>query len=375
MSDYGLQWGADKPVRAQDGTFFPDAPADRVVKTKSLTLRTPSVKIVARITTRRKYYGYYGVGGPRGGQIQPPFYDKGWLLDRINLGEYSPPSNQWWIPHPQFSPSNIPTSEIWYIEGYADMLNNQGQKIGRGCTIKKSKITGAPYNDPNNTTYWPDFETESFTTTDTSWTPEQDGFTAMENNNDDDPQYKWYYKVVGDDIGADKMTNVFIDAYPYSNSIMWARDAADSEMQFNIDKSEPGRADSLCAFKPDKTASTSPFYWHMQDLEMDIYALADEPECGDDTPCWLEGASYDLTVAYEEGDAESDMEMQRGVRGYPLLTSGGSGQWSQSGQISQPDSIPGWTSGGVAYKLATMSWTDVPDGTYKMIKDFSVSLG
>lgn len=374
MSSVGFQWGDYRPVRALDGTYFPEAPSDRVVKIKSLTFRKPSVRIVAKITTRRKWYGYYGVAGPRGGQIQPPGYDSLWLNDRINLGEYFPPASQWWIPHPTFAQSNIPTTEIWYIEGFYDLLNNQGQQIGRGCTIKKNKIIGEPYNNPNNTSFWPEFETQLFSTTNNSWTPEVDGFTAMENNNDGDPKDKWYYKVVGEDIGADKMTSVFIDAYPYGSSLMWARDAQDSQVQFDIEKDQVGRDNSLMAFMPDKTPSTSPFYWHKQDLSMDIYALADEPECGDDTPCWLENVSYSLTVDYDEGQAESDEDMQRGVRGYPLLTSSGSGQWTQSGQISQPEAIPGWFGGGVAYKLATMEWVDVPEGTYKMIKDFSASL-
>jgi hypothetical protein len=374
MSDSGFQWGADKPERAQDGTYFPDAPSERVVKIRSLTNRKPSVKVVARITTRNRSYGYYGSAGPRLGQIQPPFYDQLWLNDRINLKEYLPPASQWWIPHPQFNPYNIPTTEIWYIEGYSDKLNNQGEKVGRMCTIKKNRIVGEPYNDPSNTTYWPDFETELFETSNKSWTPEDDGFTAMENNNDDDPQYKWYYKVVGEDIGADKMTSVFTDAYPYGISLMWARDSADNEVQFDIDKEQPGRVTSLCAYAPDKTSSTSPFWWNRQDLKMEIYAVVDEPECGEDEPCWLEGVSYSLTVDYEEGTAESDWEMQRGVRGYPLLSGGGGGQWTQTAQIGEQESIPGWTIGGRTYKLATMEWNDVAEGTYKIIKDFHVSL-
>ena len=376
MSSDGFQWGGNffgnKPDRDLDGTYFPEAPTERVVKIRSLTDRRPSVKIVARITTRNRSYGYYGAAGPRLGQIQPPFYDQLWLNDRINLGEYLPPSSQWWIPHPQFNPSNIPTTEIWYIEGYTDLLNNQGQQIGRGCIIKKNKIVGEPYNDPNNTTYWPDFETETFSTTNNNWTPEDDGFTAMENNNAGAPENKWYYKVVGEDIGADKMTSVFTDVNPYVTSYMWARDSADNEVQFDIDKDQPGRITALCAYAPDKTASTSPFYWNRQDLKMEIYAVTDEPECGEDDPCWLEGVSYSLTVDYEEGTAESDMDMQRGVNQWPLLSGGGGGQWTQTAQLGEQETGTGFS--GRAYKLATMEWNDVAEGTYKIIKDFHASL-
>ena len=374
---YAFQWGSDafilhqNPIRADDGTFFPGGSADRVKKIKSWdvgSMSTPSIRFFGVLSTTKTYYGMFWLG------TYPWWFmnatDFQWINSRWpgqDLGLTTPyPS---WPPNKQF----IPTTKVEIIKGYGERYDANFNQIGWSRQILTSKIEGAPYNINSGATYWPTLEYGEYEDKPMEWSPTDEGFEEMDNNyGSDGPQYRWYFKDTGDDIGADKL-NPVDGVGGGSGGVMWARDEADGAMYFDLPEDAIAVSDSY-AYKPDKTPETGVYNWHRQDLKLDIYAvIVGASACDLKNKCWYEDATYTVKVTYMEGTAKMDRDIYIGNRDYPDFGGGSDNVWTQSCTLGE-QSAPPFAMGGDWFKLATMEWNDLPPDTYRRIFDFSVSL-
>jgi len=368
----GFQWGdyGQRNKVAPDGTLFPEGSSERIKKIKSFNAGfqyKPSIRFIGILSTSQTWYGMFFVGAYPWWLISSS--DNLWINSRWpgqDLGVTTPyPS---WPADKEF----IPTTKVEVIYGYGERYDQNFNQIGWSRRIVTIKIEGAPYNS-NASGYWPTIEYGDLEEKPMEWSPSDEGFEEMDNNYSDGPEFKWYFKDTGEDIGADKVNPISgVGGGNYGS--FYARDDADAAAYFDLPDDAIG-VSMTYAYKPDKNADTGPYNWHRQDLKLDVYAIIEEADdCLIERKCWYEDASFTVKVTYMEGTAEMDRELYTYSRPYPSFDGGSDNYWSQSSQLGDPSPIPNLNIGGTHFKIGTMEWKDLSPGTYKRITDFSVSL-
>ncbi len=372
-SSAGFQWGDNAPWMSQDGTYFPGGSAD-IIKKFKVDVRgydIPNIKFFAEITTKLWWNGTVWRSGLD--QYGWPTFGMVGLNSRLPRQDYGITS-----PWPDWPPDKeyIPTTEVQYIKGYYKTYTNVNPitQTGTGAYVEGTKIVGSPYNQINPP-YWPEYVLGQTILRPIGWKPEDDGFIKMGNNSGSDPEFWWYYKDVGEDIGADKIETIR-EAGPFP-STMYARSAQDMAVQYELPKAEASNVAAydastfLYAYTPEKTTNTPPMNWERRDLEIQIYASVEgTDECNiTDSNCWFKDETYTATIHYAEGTCEIDRDFTRGLRPYPKFTdNGSSGQSTASGKLT---SIQGFVS---KFKVGDkIEWNNLSPNSFKRITDITIS--
>lgn len=362
----GFQWGSNAPFIGQDGTYFPGGSAELIKKFKVAVIGydTPNIKFFAEIKTRLWWNGTEWIRGiDRYGW---PDYTMRALNSRVPRQDANIQS-----PWPDWPPGKeyIPSTEVKFILGYFKTYttSNPITQTGVGVWVRTTKIVGSPYNQIIQP-YWPEYDPGQMQTKPIGWKPEDDGFIKMANNSGSDPEYWWYYKDVGEDIGADKIETPR-EAYPFPSTI-YARNEQDIEVQYEMPKETDDSTSFIYAYTPEKGASTSPYNWERRDLELQVYAMIDgTSDCQiTENDCWYKDETFTATIHYATGTCEIDRPFIKRERYFPKFTDSGSGQVTASGKLV---SIEGNVQ---KFKVGEMiEWSNLSPNSFKRITDITIS--
>ena len=380
-----FKWGSKYPIR-QDGEYFPNGSTEVIKKIKVSQFDGTIPHITFRVEARRNFHWnpWFGFGYPRGLFYFTEYELPNAINARVPNTKLAPYGND--IPWPEWPADKeyIPTTEVKYINGYSPRTTTSNPIIQLGWWVTEytSKISGAPYNSLPPGAWWPELSSEGPTAKPMSWKPSDDGYEPFKGDMGSDEEDWWYFKVTGEDIGADKV-NVIEDTGGFIGSgvTIFARDSADSQVAYTMPKAEAGvvtaqiNSEFLYAYTPDKDASTSPFHWQRNDLEISVYASIDGSDCAVlKNDCWYKDVTFKVTIHYEEGTCEMDLGLIKYEKQYPSFSGGSAGQEEVSGKLVRLEQGQ-WPYPDTTFSLGSpVKWEDLSPGTYKRITDITVSL-
>lgn len=381
----GFKWGDKYPFR-QNGEYFPNGASDLIKKIKVRVTdgSTPDIKFWIEVRRNFHWNPWFGYLYPRALQYMNPWSLPDAINARVPNVKLSPWNND--IPWPEWPADKeyIPTTEVKYLQGYSKRMTTQNPitQIGWWVTEYTSKITGAPYNSPPPGPWWPEFSQEGPIAKPMGWSPADDGYAPFKGDMGSDPEYWWYFKVTGEDIGADKVNTIQdTGGFVGSGVTIYARDGADSQIAYTMPTATADQVAAavhsyfLYAYTPDKTASTSPFRWQRNDLEIRVFAGISGSDCSVlKNDCWYKDADFKATIHYDEGTCEMDLGLMKGEKEYPSFSGGSAGQSEVSGKLVKLEQGI-WPYTDTTFSLGgPIKWENLSPGTYRRITDVTVSL-